>query len=41
MAEDQWTEVDQYFSERLIPRDPILDSALEASVAAGLPAIAV
>lgn len=41
MAEDQWTEVDQYFSERLIPKDPILESALEASVAAGLPAIAV
>lgn len=41
MAEDQWTEVDQYFSERLIPSDPILDSALEASLAAGLPAIAV
>jgi predicted O-methyltransferase YrrM len=41
MVEDQWTEVDRYFSERLIPNDPILDSALEASVAAGLPAIAV
>jgi predicted O-methyltransferase YrrM len=41
MVEDQWTEVDQYFSERLIPHDPILDSALETSVAAGLPAIAV
>jgi predicted O-methyltransferase YrrM len=41
MAEEQWTEVDRYFSERLIPSDPILDSALEASVAAGLPAISV
>ena len=41
MAENQWTEVYQYFSERLIPSDPILDSALEASKAAGLPAIAV
>lgn len=41
MAEDQWTEVDQYFSERLIPSDPILESALEASLAAGLPEIAV
>jgi predicted O-methyltransferase YrrM len=41
MAEDQWTRVDQYFSERLIPSDPILDSALEASAAAGLPPIAV
>jgi predicted O-methyltransferase YrrM len=41
MAEDQWTEVDQYFSESLLPSDPILESALEASVAAGLPAISV
>ena len=41
MAEDKWTEVDQYFSESLLPSDPILESALEASVAAGLPAISV
>jgi predicted O-methyltransferase YrrM len=41
MAEDQWTEVDQYFSKNLLPSDPILESALEASVAAGLPAISV
>ena len=41
MAEDQWTEVDRYFSERLLPSDPVLDSALEASAAAGLPAISV
>jgi predicted O-methyltransferase YrrM len=41
MAEDQWTKVDQYFSERLLPSDPILESALETSVAAGLPAISV
>jgi predicted O-methyltransferase YrrM len=41
MAEDQWTEVDHYFSESLLPSDPILESALEASVAAGLPAISV
>lgn len=41
MAEDQWTEVDQYFSASLIPRDPILESALEASETAGLPAISV
>jgi len=41
MAEDQWTEVDQYFSERLLPNDPILESVLESSVSAGLPAIAV
>jgi predicted O-methyltransferase YrrM len=41
MAEDQWTQVDQYFSESLLPSDPILQSALETSVAAGLPAISV
>jgi predicted O-methyltransferase YrrM len=41
MAEDQWTDVDKYFSASLLPSDPILESALEASVAAGLPAISV
>jgi predicted O-methyltransferase YrrM len=41
MNEDQWTEVDQYFSNSLLPNDPILESALEASVTAGLPAISV
>jgi predicted O-methyltransferase YrrM len=41
MAEEQWTAVDQYFSERLLPSDPVLESALESSVAAGLPAISV
>jgi predicted O-methyltransferase YrrM len=41
MAENQWTEVDRYFSESLLPSDPILESALEASVAAGLPSINV
>jgi len=40
-AQDQWTEVDHYFSAALIPPDSILDSALEASGAAGLPAISV
>ncbi|HMF86595.1 MAG TPA: O-methyltransferase [Gemmatimonadaceae bacterium] len=41
MAEDQWTEVDRYFSDKLLPSDPFLESALETSVAAGLPAISV
>jgi predicted O-methyltransferase YrrM len=41
MAEDQWTEVDRYFSESLLPGDPVLDAAQEASAAAGLPAISV
>jgi len=41
MSEEQWTEVDQYFSGRLLPTDPSLESALETSVTAGLPAISV
>jgi predicted O-methyltransferase YrrM len=41
MAEEQWTEVDQYFSGKLLPRDKTLESALEASATAGLPAISV
>lgn len=41
MHEDQWTEVDRYFSEKLLARDSILESSLAASVAAGLPAISV
>ena len=41
MAEEQWTEVDQYFSKRLLRSDPSLESALETSVSAGLPGISV
>src|SRR4030081_459286 len=41
MAEDRWTEVDRYFSESLIPSDPVLAAALDVSAAAGLPAISV
>ena len=41
MAEDRWTEVDRYFSGSLLSSDPVLDAALEASAAAGLPAISV
>ncbi len=36
-----WTEVDQYFTDHLVEADPVLDAALAASDAAGLPAIAV
>jgi predicted O-methyltransferase YrrM len=36
-----WSTVDRYISERLLPPDPALDAALEASAAGGLPAIAV
>jgi predicted O-methyltransferase YrrM len=41
MSEDQWKAVDGYLSERLVPRDAALEAALEASAAAGLPAINV
>ena len=41
MTEVQWTKVDQYFSEMLLGSDPILESALETSLTAGLPAISV
>ena len=36
-----WSAVDSYFAGRLLPADPVLDTALAASDAAGLPAIAV
>ena len=39
--EDQWSAVDQYFTDLLIPADPVLDAALQANAAAGLPAIDV
>src|SRR5260370_8195214 len=39
--QDQWTEVDRYISDLLVPSDPVLDAALEASAAAGLPTIQV
>jgi predicted O-methyltransferase YrrM len=41
MTEALWTAVDQYIMEKLVPPDPVLDAALEASDAAGLPAIQV
>ena len=41
MAEDQWTEVDQYFSGELLAHDPVMESALAACGEAGLPAISV
>jgi predicted O-methyltransferase YrrM len=41
MAENTWNAVDLYFSEKLIPADEALDRALQASEAAGLPAINV
>jgi predicted O-methyltransferase YrrM len=41
MTETQWSDVDRYINDLLIPPDGALDGALEASVAAGLPATAV
>ena len=39
--EERWTAVDAYTDARLIGSDPILDEAMQASAAAGLPPIAV
>jgi predicted O-methyltransferase YrrM len=41
MIQEQWTAVDRYITDLLVPPDPALDAALQASVAAGLPPIAV
>ncbi|MEW6123433.1 MAG: O-methyltransferase [Pseudomonadota bacterium] len=41
MARDLWTRVDDYISEAILGPDPVLEQALAASEAAGLPAIAV
>lgn len=41
MSEETWTSVDGYFSGLFVGGDPALDSALERSAAAGLPAIHV
>jgi predicted O-methyltransferase YrrM len=39
--QETWSSVDRYFSDLLFPPDRALDAALDASVAAGLPAINV
>jgi predicted O-methyltransferase YrrM len=41
MTQEQWTAVDRYLTEILVPPDPVLDSVLRASDEAGLPAINV
>jgi predicted O-methyltransferase YrrM len=38
---EQWTAVDQYLAQGLIPDDPVLQAAQADSAAAGLPAISV
>ncbi|MEH2120052.1 O-methyltransferase [Nostoc sp.] len=37
MTQEQWTAVDAYFTDLLVPPDPALDAALQTSAAAGLP----
>ncbi|WP_414518972.1 O-methyltransferase [Nostoc sp. PCC 9305] len=37
MTQEQWTAVDRYFTDLLVPSDPALDTALQTSAAAGLP----
>lgn len=41
MSQEQWTAVDNYFTDLLVPSDPVLDAALKDSDAAGLPQQAV
>jgi len=41
MSQEQWTRVDQYFTELLLRPEPTLEAALKASDAAGLPQIQV
>ena len=41
MTQDRWTAVDRYVTDLLVPSDAALDAAIEASTAAGLPAISV
>ena len=41
MNENRWTAVDQYVDHLLVEPDGALDAALDASTAAGLPAISV
>lgn len=40
-AQEQWSAVDRYIADVVIPHDPVLEGALKASDAAGLPAINV
>ena len=41
MTDDRWSTVDTYITNTLVKTDAALDSALETSEAAGLPAINV
>jgi hypothetical protein len=39
MIQEQWTRVDEYFTDLLVRPDPTLEATLKASDAAGLPQI--
>ena len=41
MSQELWNSVDAYIADRIIGHDPVLEGALEAAAAAGLPAISV
>jgi predicted O-methyltransferase YrrM len=41
MSKDQWTAVDRYLTDLLVPPDPAIDAALRTSAEHGLPAINV
>jgi predicted O-methyltransferase YrrM len=41
MSKEQWTAVDRYLNELLVPPDAVLQAALAASAEAGLPPISV
>jgi predicted O-methyltransferase YrrM len=41
VTQELWTAIDQYINEQLLPADPVLDAAVAASDAAGLPPIAI
>jgi predicted O-methyltransferase YrrM len=41
MSQEQWSAVDRFIAEMIVPADPALDAALADSAAAGLPAISV
>lgn len=41
MSQELWNSVDAYIADHVIGHDPVLEGALEAAAAAGLPAISV
>ena len=41
MTQEQWTAVDRYITDVLIPSDEVLNAALEYATKAGLPTINV